>query len=202
MKILGLTFGNHRHHIRISNILFALIGNTWRISHKKRVNLYKGMIRPAISCNIVCILNNVEKLTDYIDSSLITYKIQDKAVRKIVMALRKKHSINNYFNHVNDNFKSFFPTSHIPYFFKPNFFNVQFITGHGLFMSYLHRINVKPSPACECGHSYQDPSHILFNCSLHRQFQHNISSPSEFMLNKCNLSLFNNFCKGYIISHY
>ena len=255
MKILGLTFGNHRHrnklnftpHIlnttnkiqRISNILFALIGNTWGISHKKRVNLYKGMIRPAImygyqiwgdklivktknklnsiqhhillksiyayqtvSCNIVCILNNVEKLTDYIDSSLITYKIQDKAVRKIVMALRKKHSINNYFNHVNDNFKSFFPTSHIPYFFKPNFFNVQFITGHGLFMSYLHRINVKPSPACECGHSYQDPSHILFNCSLHRQFQHNISSPSEFMLNKCNLSLFNNFCKGYIISHY
>ncbi|KAH9510460.1 hypothetical protein DERF_008979 [Dermatophagoides farinae] len=31
--------------------------------------------------------------------------IQDKAIRKIVMALRKKHSINNYFNHVNDNFK-------------------------------------------------------------------------------------------------
>lgn len=121
-----------------------------------------------VSCNIVCILNNVEKLTDYIDSSLITYKIQDKVVRKIIMAIRKKQIIKNYFNDVNDNFKSYFPTSQIPKFFKPNFYNVQFITGHGHFMSYLHRINVKPTPACECGHSYQDPNllnydaHVLF----------------------------------------
>ena len=63
-----------------------------------------------VSCNIVCILNNIEKLTDYIDSSLITYKILDKVVRKFIMASRKKQTITNYFNHVNDNFKSFFPT--------------------------------------------------------------------------------------------
>ncbi|KAH9521370.1 hypothetical protein DERF_005034 [Dermatophagoides farinae] len=89
------------------------------------------------------------------------------------MALRKKHSINNYFNH--------FFLHHISRISSNPFFNVQFITGHGLFMSYLHRINVNHRPHVNAA-IVSDPSHILFNCSRHRQFQHNLSSPSEFML--------------------
>lgn len=65
VKILGVTFGNHAfrnrlnvsQHVtnvvskvtKIKNILFGLHGNTWGIDSKKRIHLYKSLIRPSIT---------------------------------------------------------------------------------------------------------------------------------------------------------
>ena len=65
IKILGLTISNHYYknkldfseHIKnifnkvtkIKNTLLGLIHNTWGINDRKRVNIYKGMIRPMIT---------------------------------------------------------------------------------------------------------------------------------------------------------
>ncbi|KAH9527750.1 hypothetical protein DERF_001755 [Dermatophagoides farinae] len=96
IKILGLTFGNHRHlsklnfspHInnivdksqRICRILFALIGNTWGLPCKKRINLYKGMIRPAISYGYQIWFNQINKSQiKKIDS--LQYRILAKSIQ-------------------------------------------------------------------------------------------------------------------------
>ena len=50
---------------------------------------------------------------------------------------------------------------------KPNFLITQFLTNHGSFHSYLHKINKLPSPHCNCPEKpIQMAHHLLFNCSL------------------------------------
>ncbi|MBP1527556.1 MAG: reverse transcriptase family protein, partial [Spiroplasma ixodetis] len=48
---------------------------------------------------------------------------------------------------------------------QPNFFLTQALTGHGCFLEYLHRFNLRPNPqcACCCG-STQTSFHILYDC--------------------------------------
>lgn len=64
-KILGVSFGNHLYRnklnfethineiiskaVKIKNHLFNLIHNTWGLDSKRRLLLYKGMIRPMLS---------------------------------------------------------------------------------------------------------------------------------------------------------
>ena len=49
----------------------------------------------------------------------------------------------------------------------PNFLITQFLTNHGSFRSYLHKINKLPSPHCNCPEKpIQTAHHLLFNCSL------------------------------------
>ena len=49
----------------------------------------------------------------------------------------------------------------------PNFLITQFVTNHGSFRSYLHKINKLPSPHCNCPEKpIQTAHHFLFNCSV------------------------------------
>ncbi|KAH9426829.1 hypothetical protein DERP_002929 [Dermatophagoides pteronyssinus] len=250
IKILGITFGNHRHrnkinftpHInnivektgKICNILFALIGNTWGINSKKRIKLFIGMIRPAIvygchiwfnmipvksklklnslqhqilvkaicayrtiSQNIVSVICDVCKLSDYCEILANTFD-SDGLIKGLVRESRKNQFITRYYQDTNPIFRDFFPSLPIPKFFHPNFSNIQFISGHGKFNSYLFRMNIVNSPECECGYEYQSPQHILFNCTFYNLNDHYISSASEFVNCKNNFLLFNYICKQYI----
>ena len=250
IKILGITFGNHRHrnkinftpHInnivektgKICNILFALIGNTWGINSKKRIKLFIGMIRPAIvygchiwfnmipvksklklnslqhqilvkaicayrtiSQNIVSVICDVCKLSDYCEILANTFD-SDGLIKGLVRESRKNQFITRYYQDTNSIFRDFFPSLPIPKFFHSNFSNIQFISGHGKFNSYLFRMNIVNSPECECGYEYQSPQHILFNCTFYNLNDHYLSSASEFVNCKNNFLLFNYICKQYI----
>ena len=49
----------------------------------------------------------------------------------------------------------------------PNFLLTQFLTNHGSFRSYLHKINKTPSPNCNCPEkAIQTARHLMTKCSL------------------------------------
>jgi len=49
----------------------------------------------------------------------------------------------------------------------PNFLLTQFLTNHGSFRSYLHKINKTPSPNCKCPEkAIQTARHLMTECSL------------------------------------
>jgi ribonuclease HI len=49
----------------------------------------------------------------------------------------------------------------------PNFILTQFLTNHGSFRSYLHKMNKTPSPICKCPEkAVQTARHLLTECSL------------------------------------
>jgi len=49
----------------------------------------------------------------------------------------------------------------------PNFLLTQFLTKHGSFHSYLHKINKMPSPNCNCPEkTVQTAHHLMLECSL------------------------------------
>ena len=49
----------------------------------------------------------------------------------------------------------------------PNFLLTQFLTNHGSFRSYLHKINKMPSPNCNCPEKIvQTAHHLTLECSL------------------------------------
>jgi hypothetical protein len=49
----------------------------------------------------------------------------------------------------------------------PNFLLTQFLTNHGSFLSYLHKINKTPSPNCNCPvKAIQTARHLMTECSL------------------------------------
>lgn len=51
-----------------------------------------------------------------------------------------------------------------------DFYVTQFLSGHGCFKQYLHRIGRTESPFCpECGDQVESPEHVLFMCP---RFQH------------------------------
>jgi hypothetical protein len=49
----------------------------------------------------------------------------------------------------------------------PNFLLTQFVTNHGSFRSYLHKMNKTPSPNCSCPEkAIQTTRHLMLECSL------------------------------------
>ncbi|UYV81683.1 Tl [Cordylochernes scorpioides] len=103
----------------------------------------------------------------------------------------------------NDNFKGFFDTSRIPNYVQPNFYNVQFFTGHGDFNTYLFRIGKIGSPACTCGNGQQTPEHLLINCpltsDLREENQLYLTNTKQAACNKDQYIKFNRFCRMYIL---
>ncbi|KAH9425607.1 hypothetical protein DERP_004821 [Dermatophagoides pteronyssinus] len=194
IKILGITFGNHRHrnkinftpHInnivektgKICNILFALIGNTWGINSKKRIKLFIGMIRPAIvyGCHIWF---NMIPVKSKLKLNSLQHQILVKAIcayrtisQNIVSVICDVCKLSDYCEILANTFDS-----------------------DGLIKGLVREIN---SPECECGYEYQSPQHILFNCTFYNLNDHYISSASEFVNCKNNFLLFNYICKQYI----
>lgn len=43
----------------------------------------------------------------------------------------------------------------------------------------LHRVNIKPSPACSCGHPVEDSIHYFLQCALHNEAREILFSKLE-----------------------
>lgn len=52
--------------------------------------------------------------------------------------------------------------------FKPNFYMLQALSGHGNFRANLHRLGLAGSDRCECGMA-ETSEHVLFECALHAE---------------------------------
>lgn len=54
---------------------------------------------------------------------------------------------------------------------KHNLVRTQFLTGHGKFGAYLHRMRIRRGPECRCGQT-QDCFHLLFECPIPQILRH------------------------------
>ncbi len=43
----------------------------------------------------------------------------------------------------------------------------------------LHRVNIKPSPACSCGHPVEDSIHYFLECAFHNEAREILFSKLE-----------------------
>ncbi|UYV71734.1 hypothetical protein LAZ67_9000150 [Cordylochernes scorpioides] len=86
------------------------------------------------------------------------------------------------FSNTSDQFRLFFPLG-IPKYFRPDFYNVQFVTGHGNFGDFLFRIGAIDDPGCLCGKRKQDSSHLLLECPIFQNYRNreNIENKDIFM---------------------
>ncbi|KAF7490419.1 Putative protein in type-1 R1DM retrotransposable element [Sarcoptes scabiei] len=118
----------------------------------------------------------------------------------------KKTKITEILSQTNENFKSFFVNNFIPNFIHTNFYTTQFLTGHGPFGEYFHKLRIIDNPSCTCDNSsMQNPSHLLLNCphysSIKRELNlHHIMDLPSFIVNKENFKRFKKLCK-YIHDH-
>ncbi|UYV64447.1 hypothetical protein LAZ67_3000735 [Cordylochernes scorpioides] len=114
---------------------------------------------------------------------------------------RKSTKQQEYYEATNENFKSFFSGPKIPNFIKPNFYNVQFLTGHGDFNSYLFKIGKAESPGCSCGGEEQNPRHLLTDCPLTADLRELNQLPinlQHLVSTKDIYQRFNKFCRMYL----
>ncbi|UYV77834.1 hypothetical protein LAZ67_15002513, partial [Cordylochernes scorpioides] len=154
------------------------------------------------SSNCTHIVARTPKLTDFIETNIlkmnIGYKISDPTKRKMISNFINQ-KFEEYYGGANDNFKGFFDTSRIPNYVQPNFYNVQFLTGHGDFNTYLFRIGKIGSPACTCGNEQQTPEHLLIDCpltsDLREENQLYLTNTKQAACNKDQYIKFNRFCR-------
>ncbi|KAI2795579.1 hypothetical protein BLOT_016626 [Blomia tropicalis] len=58
-----------------------------------------------------------------------------------------------------------------------------FLTNHGNFNAYLHKINKTNNAACGCGDNLEDAKHVLLHCVLYNEFRNNnIYNLQEFII--------------------
>jgi len=97
----------------------------------------------------------------------------------VIPIIRGKQSLEDYYTkiwkviYINSanasHTKLFIPTSfhRLPLSLWPNFLLTQFLTNHGSFRSYLHKINKTPSPNYNCPEkTIQTARHLVIECSL------------------------------------
>ncbi|UYV64060.1 hypothetical protein LAZ67_2006425 [Cordylochernes scorpioides] len=121
------------------------------------------------SSNCTHIIARTPKLTHFIESNILKINIDYNRfvpAKIIIISNFINQKQQEYYEATNENFKSFFSGPKIPNFIKPNFYNVQFLTGHGDFNSYLFKIGKAESPGCSCGGEEQNPRHLLTDCPL------------------------------------
>ncbi|UYV64726.1 hypothetical protein LAZ67_3001786 [Cordylochernes scorpioides] len=111
------------------------------------------------SSNCVHSLAKIPLLTDYIESRIIKYDLAHLSTEDLIAYEPHAPSIvksflhakmKEIFDNTNEIFRSFF-VSGIPRFFRPNFYNIQFITDHGNFGKFLSTIGAVKEPGCFCG---------------------------------------------------
>lgn len=84
-----------------------------------------------------------------------------------------------------------FPIEHI------NYYNTQFLTGHGKFNHYLHRFKIIDSPICPCdGEAIQNVEHLLISCPIlyRHRLQLSLQIPDQ------DFSIYNLFFSPYASS--
>ena len=80
-----------------------------------------------------------------------------------------------------------------------NFANMQFLTNHGNFNTYLHKIKKSNNATCKCGNGSEDAEHVLLQCILYNELRNNnFANLHEYMLNKENYQQFNILCSNIL----
>ncbi|XP_026823779.1 uncharacterized protein LOC113561482 [Ooceraea biroi] len=65
-------------------------------------------------------------------------------------------------------------------FGRTNYYLTQFLTGHGAFNAFLSRIGKRPSSSCPyCEVSNEDPTHVIFNCSVWQFYRGDLCPADE-----------------------
>ncbi|UYV77501.1 hypothetical protein LAZ67_15001304 [Cordylochernes scorpioides] len=159
------------------------------------------------SSNCVHSLAKIPLLTDYIESRIIKFDLTQMSMEDLITYEPHAPSIvksflhakmNEIFENTNEIFRSFFVLG-IPRFFRPNFYNIQFITDHGNFGKFLATIGAVKEPGCFCGGEIQDARHLLLECPIFRDFRENrfgrIGQLDEFVDKKEKYKNFDQFCK-------
>ncbi|UYV61486.1 hypothetical protein LAZ67_1005027 [Cordylochernes scorpioides] len=143
---IWLKYLNNRSKQKLNSMQYQII--LWA------VRAYK-----TTSSNCVHSLEKIPLLTDYIESRIIKYDLAHLSTEDLITYEPHAQSIVKSFFHAKmkenfDNtseiFRSFF-VSGIPRFFRPNFYNIQFITDHGNFGKFLATIGAVKEPGCFCG---------------------------------------------------
>ncbi|UYV77663.1 hypothetical protein LAZ67_15001846 [Cordylochernes scorpioides] len=133
------------------------------------------------SSNCVHSLAKIPLLTDYIESRIIKFDLAQMSIEDLITYEPHAPSIvksflhakmNEIFENTNEIFRSFFVLG-IPRFFRPNFYNIQFITDHGNFGKFLATIGAVKEPGCFCGGEIQDARHLLLECPIFRDLREN-----------------------------
>ncbi|UYV67038.1 hypothetical protein LAZ67_4003743 [Cordylochernes scorpioides] len=159
------------------------------------------------SSNCVHSLVNIPLLTDNIESRIIEFDLAQLSIEDLITyephapSLVKSFlhaKMNEIFENTNEIFRSFFVFG-IPRFFRPNFYNIQFITDHGNFGKFLATIGAVKEPRCFCGGEIQDARHLLLECPIFRDFRENrfgrIGQLDEFVDKKEKYKNVDQFCK-------
>ena len=240
IKILGVTFGDHRFrgklnfnpHVldvitratRTKNALFALAKKSWGINSRKRLILYKTVVRSMIiyAAEIwfphlngsarkkldsmqYCFLKHAIQAFNTV-SYAITHAMADIPTLSAYVKMRLdrepadayKVLIASYVSGSNETFREFFPET-IPKYVKPNFHNMQFFSNHGHFGQYLARINVREDDLCSCGNDSQDAKHLLLRCEeifpLKHPLLRHIDNLHGFVSDQPKYLLFNDLCR-------
>ncbi|KAJ4426135.1 hypothetical protein ANN_26944 [Periplaneta americana] len=169
-------------HVDSQAALFAIANK--RTTHPIAVYIRKKIITLKKSTHIS--LNWVRGHTgirgneraDYLAKIAASYK-STIAYNSIPMSRAKQLLENYYINIWNATYinsevahhtKQFIPSIHhrLSLSLWPNYIITQFLTNHGCFRTYLHRINKAPSPLCNCPEkSPQTARHFLTECSLY-----------------------------------
>ena len=151
------------------------------------------LIQNFISEKLFCAVDDVNGEKNQFQINIFRLMITKNPFFKMIFHISRLQNFET-----NSNFRSFFLSLPIPSFFRPTFFNMQFLSAHGNFNNYLHRMNIISSPFCECNRFIQDPQHILFNCDYYNfSNRHQFISPDQFLLNQHNFNLFNQICCCY-----
>ncbi|UYV72777.1 hypothetical protein LAZ67_10000662 [Cordylochernes scorpioides] len=144
------------------------------------------------SSNCVHCLAEIPFLTDFFESRLIKYELDQLSEEdqrtfsphspSIIKGFLRTR-MEDMFSNTSDHFRLFFPLG-IQKYFRPDFYNVQFVTGHGNFGDFLFRIGAIDDPGCLCGKRKQDSSHLLLECPIFQNYRNreNIEYKDLFML--------------------
>ncbi|UYV64725.1 hypothetical protein LAZ67_3001785 [Cordylochernes scorpioides] len=167
-----------------SEIWFKYLNNRCKQnlnSMQYQISLWAVRAYKTTSSNCVHSLAKIPLLTDYIESRIIKFDLAQLSIEDLITYEPHAPSIvksflhaklNENFENTNEIFRSFFVFG-IPRFFRPIFYNIQFITDHGNFGKFLATIGAVKEPGCFCGGEIQDARHLLLDCPIFRDFREN-----------------------------
>lgn len=106
------------------------------------------------------------------------------------------------------NTRRFFPTVETRIqagWMKPNYRLTQFLSGHGDFLSYLHKFKRKDSPICLCGEEEETVEHVVLRCNrfaaprirMYREICNFDPDVKELVKTENNTTAFERFIKSW-----
>lgn len=87
----------------------------------------------------------------------------------------KSRALEDAFLETNPTFRGFFPSYPLPKGIMPDYYTTQFLTGHGHYLSYLHRFGHSEADSCTCSSTPQTATHLLLHCPRYTQIRLNMN---------------------------